>query len=284
MTYDIENASFDEPGITPPEMIRSFDRDDPDEPAAIPGWTIEQNGVELRALRPQERPHGSRATQALRLKNLQNELGIICQTVDTVPEQPVHLAWMDSPDFAPHEAGYGDQQQYAITVEPVYDPDQGKQSVVESPNYGSPQGPSAEGPNWTKKRIEFTPTTSRTEVRFRSRVEGPLCAYITDIRFEASRTPVLTRVYPPDVENGGPVMFDGSDLGLVHWAIFRDRDGKRVVVAARGENEGRTARVEQLPGGLARGPGHVSLSTARSREEISPENTSNELDMEFVLP
>ncbi|MET8544800.1 hypothetical protein ABZW03_29770 [Kitasatospora sp. NPDC004799] len=85
------------------------------------------------------------------------------------------------------------------------------------------------------------------------------------------------------MEEGGPVTFEGSNLGLVRWAVFADEDGRTVVTDATGRDVGYLATSKRPPG-LANGRGKVWLSTADAQSEIAPGNTSNSLDIVFENP
>ncbi|MFE4355619.1 hypothetical protein ACFU7Z_19975 [Kitasatospora sp. NPDC057518] len=95
--------------------------------------------------------------------------------------------------------------------------------------------------------------------------------------------PRIDRVDPPDVEEWGPVTFEGSNLGLVRWAVFADEDGRTVITDAKGGDVGYLA-TSRRPPGLANGRGKVWLSTADTQNEIAPGNTSNSLDIVFENP
>ncbi|MFE3198019.1 hypothetical protein [Embleya sp. NPDC059237] len=94
--------------------------------------------------------------------------------------------------------------------------------------------------------------------------------------------PKIVTVEPPDVEEGGPVTFEGEHLGLVNWAVFTDKNKNKCIAPARGEDVGRAARVEHRPKDLITGAGTAYLSTADDQSGIGPDNSSNEIVISFV--
>ncbi|MFJ7273044.1 hypothetical protein [Kitasatospora sp. NPDC098663] len=95
--------------------------------------------------------------------------------------------------------------------------------------------------------------------------------------------PHIDRIDPQDVQEGGPVTFEGKNLGLVRWAIFADENGRTVITTAEGNNVGYLAKSKRPPG-LAKGHGTVWLSTADTQSEIGTGNTSNGVGIVFEDP
>ncbi|MET8544799.1 hypothetical protein ABZW03_29765 [Kitasatospora sp. NPDC004799] len=93
----------------------------------------------------------------------------------------------------------------------------------------------------------------------------------------------LDAVYPPQVEPGGPVHLEGSDLGLARWAVFTDAQAKHTVtVAATAEDVGRAVD-SVCPDGLDKpSQGTIAVSDAETREQVSSSNTSNTVALGFV--
>ncbi|MFF4926515.1 hypothetical protein ACFY4B_38615 [Kitasatospora sp. NPDC001261] len=92
----------------------------------------------------------------------------------------------------------------------------------------------------------------------------------------------ITSVYPPQVEAGGPVHLEGSDLGLVRWAVFTDEDSKHsLTVPANGVDVGRAAD-SVCPDGLNTSEGTIALSDAKTKDKVNSSNTSNSVPLGFV--
>ncbi|MFE6871948.1 hypothetical protein ACFVFS_36085 [Kitasatospora sp. NPDC057692] len=93
----------------------------------------------------------------------------------------------------------------------------------------------------------------------------------------------ITAVYPPQVEAGGPVHLQGSELGLARWAVFTDENNKHsLTVAATGVDVGRAAD-SVCPDGLdTPSKGTIALSDATTRDEVTQSNTSNAVSIGFV--